>query len=279
MTRTSLFTAMILVLGHTAPAQITNWPELFRELASLDPIVANDAVQRVNALTPRLQTLDAKALEKEVGSMLRGLGDTDEAVRFKAVAMLLTVAMIRPDATEVLRPAVPLLIPQLQSEFKQGLKRLKEHALRIIVSVRPEIPTEALEPLLELVRGEDRKMAAIATYGIGHFAKTSARALDEIVHLLSPEQPVEIRSAAVRSLEDSRLAQPVILMRLKEILEGNGTKPEASLDDRELVRQTLTVVALLGPAAASLKPQVEQIAVEHRYLAQAARSALLRLGN
>ncbi|MEW5976793.1 MAG: hypothetical protein AB1898_13400 [Acidobacteriota bacterium] len=273
-----MLTAMFVVLGQTAFAQLTNWSELFRELANPDPVVRKGGEQKLDQLLPKLQTLRPNDLQTEVVSMLDGLRDIDEAVRFKTAALLTTIAMIRGDATEALKPAVPLLIPQLQSEFKQGTKRLKENALWVIVSIRPEIPGEALEALLDLARGEDGKMAAIAVSGVGWFARTSPRALNELIDLMGPEHAVQIRSAAVRSLEDTGLAEPVVLMRLREILEGNGTKPQAPADDRELVRQTLRLVALLGPAAALLRPQVEQIAVEHKHLAQEARSTLLRLG-
>jgi hypothetical protein len=283
MGRFALLAAIVVVMfGKTSLCQITNWSELLHEMASRDPIVVKGAEQKLDLVLPKLQTMDVQALEKEVVSILEGLRDSDEAVRFKAAAMLATLAMIRQDATGVLKPAVPLLIPQLSSEFKYGLKRLKDIALLVIVNIRPEIPAEALEPLLDSTRGQDRKMAAVATFGVGRFAKTSPKAVDEFVHLLGPEQPIEIRSYGVRSLEaaafeGAALVHPLILMRLGEILEGKGLKAQESADDRELVRQTLDVVARLGPAAVSLRPQVERIALENQLFSQEARSALLRL--
>lgn len=224
-----------------------------------------------------LVAADPKSAEKDINDILKVLDDGQYA-RGQAWAVLGTVAMLSPDGSDMLKQAVPKLI----SQFHDGNSLVRENSIRAIVSLRPEIPDESLEPLIALTHGaaqiEDQKMAAIATYGVARFAKASPKALDELVNLLSPEQAIEIRSAAVRSLENAGLVHPVILMRLGEILAGNGVKPEASIDDRELVRQTLTVVAHLGPAAASLRPQVEQIAVEHKHLAQEARSALLRLG-
>jgi hypothetical protein len=228
-------------------------------------------------LTEMLLAADPKSAEKDINEILKVLDDGQYA-RGQASAVLATLAMLRPDGSRLLKNAVAKLI----SQFHDGNSLVRENSIRAIVSLRPEIPAESLEPLIALTHGtaqkDDQKMAAIATYGVARFAKTSPKALEELVNLMSPEQAIEIRSAAVRSLDNAGLAHPGILARLGEILAGNGVKPKASIDDRELVRRALTVVAHLGPAAAPLRLQVEQIAVENMDLSQHARSALLRIG-
>lgn len=192
---------MNLVVGRAALGQITDWRALFRDAASPDPALVNTARERAfNTLIPKLEAADPKSLDKDIAAILEAFSE-EEPIRVQASALLYGLAVSRRDGSEALKRAVPVLL----SLFRDQNQRVRENAIRAIVSLRPELPTEAVSPLLKAARDEDLEVARAAIYGVARFAKTSSVAVSELATMLSSDQRLQIRRAVIQSIGLERL--------------------------------------------------------------------------
>ncbi|PYV45245.1 MAG: hypothetical protein DMG06_03195 [Acidobacteria bacterium] len=273
----------ISMIGGRSFGQITDWRAYLGEPPNPDQKTQNEHREKGLRLIEMLVAANPKSVDKDIIDILEVFKDEEEA-RGQASALLATVAMLRPDGSEVLKRAVPVLV----SQFRDRNKTVRENSIRAVVSLQPEIPSESLEHLLALAHGgvepstektsySDQTVTDLAVHGIARFAKTSPMAANELASFLDSSDAVEMRLAAVQSVERFGLNQPVIVARLGEILDEFGGKV---LDGnggpkQELVRRTLSAIATLGPAALSLRPNVQRIT--DKDLSMEVRSALSRM--
>src|SRR5262245_14740203 len=102
-----------LLFGRAGFGQITDWRAHFRESASTDSAVRDEARTRLaKTLLPRLEAADPISLDKGIAAMLQTFNDTSEEVRLQASALIGALALTRRDGTEALKRAVPLLLSQ-----------------------------------------------------------------------------------------------------------------------------------------------------------------------
>jgi HEAT repeat protein len=255
-----------VVFGTVAFGQSADWLALFRELVSPDPAVSDAARARsFNTLIPKLEAADPTSLDEDITAILEAFSD-EEPIRLQASGLLTVLALNRPDGSEALKRAVPVFL----SQFKDQNRRVRCNAIMAIASLRPQVPREALTPLLIAVRDYDPPAMGFAVLGLARLAETAPEAADGLASLLAANEPIEIRRIVVQSIGKARVQNPVIVAKIGEVLQDK---------DRDLVRDAIDAVSRIGPAAKPLKPILKRIADTERdeELSNAAAAAALRL--
>ena len=118
-----------LVVVATAFSQVTDWRAYLGEPPNPDQKLQNEHREKGFKLIGMLVAADPKSLGSDIDEILKVFGDSEEA-RGQASSVLATVAMLRPDSTEVLKVAVPKLI----SQFEDSNRLVRENSIRAIVS-------------------------------------------------------------------------------------------------------------------------------------------------
>jgi HEAT repeat protein len=233
---------------------------------SADSAVSDAARERLfKTLNPALRVAAPESLDRDIAAILEAFND-EEPVRLQASALLGALATVRRDGNEALKRAIPVLL----SQFTDQNQRVRENAIRSIAVLRPQVPREALTPLLSVVRDGDLVVASAAIYGVARFSGTSSVAVSELASLLSSDHPVQIRRAVIQSIGQERLDNPELITKLAEVL---GDK------DRDLVKTTIGALARIGPAAAVVSPALKSVADSEgdKELSSAAAGLLSRL--
>jgi hypothetical protein len=242
------------ICAAAAWCQSTDWNALWRELASADRAARDAAIARAsNNLIPKIAAQGPGPFEADVAAIIEGLG-RGGLVRQAASGLLSQLVGLRHDGSQTLRMAVPVWL----SQFDDPDSYIRGNAVAAISGLRPQIPREALGPLLRAARGEDLLSAEPAMYGVARFADSSTEAVKALTVLLSREQPSSTRFAAVGAVRSRRITHPAIVAKVGECLEA---------DDRQLVRLAISALATInalteaGPrAVAPFEPALRKIA-------------------
>src|SRR5256885_12160275 len=107
----------------------------------------------------------------------------------QASGLLAGLAMRRADSADVLRSALPLFLMQ----FDDANPRIRQNAVRSVISLKPQIPPETLPALIRLASDTDQTLATIAMFGVARFAETAPDAVQALKALFSPKQSLSRR--------------------------------------------------------------------------------------
>lgn len=241
-----------------------DWGALFRDLVSNDRKVADDARDRMfGEILPKLQFEEAATLDADVGQILEQSG-VDGAVRFQASALIATLCVLRPDASDSLQRAVPVLVGQLHDSDV----RMRYNAAFALSNFKPEIPTTARSVLIAALNDADRRVAQGAVHGVARLAASSAEAASALGGLLATGRDRDTRLAALKSIGTVRLRDKEVILRLGDVL----AEP-----DRDLVKEALVVLRSPGPESArQLKSQLLSLSRnrDDKELAESAAASL-----
>ena len=243
------------------------WSKNFRELKDSDPLVREAALKtNLKVLTPRLMGENLAAATKEVAEIARELESPDDQIRAGAAGTLSTVAVLRPDGSDVLRGVMPLLIAHMQdnaADVRAGLARA-------VAFPRPEISREALRPLMQALGDPNAQVAGIAAYGVARFAGNSTEATDALLQaLLAKRTHPDVRRSAIQAIGTFRLKHD------ERLVAALGT----ALSDPDLlvVKEALGAIGKCGPdAIGKFRARIEELAggPNDQWVAQLAASVL-----
>jgi HEAT repeat protein len=227
----------------------TDWLTLFRDLVSADPLVSSDARKRTfDTILPELSSKDAVSLQEDIAAITKTLQLGDEQrVREQASGLLGTLAFQRPDGTTALQPAFPVLL-SLVTDKNTIVRR---NAVFAIINLKPSIPKEAVPALLKTPFDSDSDIARASILGLARLSDDSNAALSAFKDLFSSHQPKRIRLLALAAIGPVKVQSPEIIGGLKQVLGD---------PDRELILQTLQAIRRIGPEAAILLEQVQNLA-------------------
>lgn len=194
-------------------------------LVDLLPTVDDDETARLRELVERLGEPLRRAL-------LAALGEEEDRSRRRVLfdflaAMSATVvdvarALLSDERWYVVRNMIGLLravgdraaVPDLRACLRHRDPRVRSEALRALGELDPHPPAAELTPLLE---DDDPRVAALAVQALGQAGKGDARALEPLLDLVVPLDPLgrnrELRVKALLALGDA--GDPRVLPRIK----------------------------------------------------------------
>lgn len=246
----AMATMSCCLFALAASSQSADWHDLFRDLISTDTKVSEAArVLAFNTLLPTLETEDAKALDKDLASIVIAFHDENEAIRLQASGLLAGLARMRADGTESMKRALPFWLAQ----FNDRNPRVRANAISAIANLQPTVPAEAVPELLRASRDRDPAVNSAATLALVRSCNTSTDAERAVADMMSPDKPIETRRAAIQSVGYAGASSPMLITKLGEALR-----------DREVVRDALRAIAALGPRATALRPLLVDLASDDR---------------
>jgi len=183
--------------------------------------------------------------------MLPAFEEKDVQVRLQVSAVLSTLSLGRPDGTTALESAIPVLL----AHFKDAEIAIHRNAVFAIINLKPEIPDDALEPLIPMTQDSDKETADAATHGLTRFALKSPVARTALRGLMTGKDvPLHVKQAAVETIRVAKSDNPEIIGLLSVALAD---------ENRSLVLSGLRAASKLGALAESLGPQLEKLAETH----------------
>lgn len=248
-----------------ALSQSADWHGLFRDLISTDTKISEAARSLAfNTLLPALESEDAKALDKDLASIVETFHDENEAIRLQASGLLAGLARKRADATESMKRAVPFWLAQ----FNDKNPRVRANAISAIANLQPSVPTEVVPELLRITWEGEPAAKSTATLALVRCSGSSADAVRAVADMMSPDSPIETRRVVIQAMGYAGVSDPVLITKLGEALR-----------DRDVVRDALRAIAALGPRAMALRPLLVDLAADDRdkEISDAAATVLKRL--
>jgi hypothetical protein len=244
---TAVKIALLALFAEVAGwSQIADWVTIFREMSSTDPAVSA-AARKVSFdnLIPVLEAENRTAMDKDIAGISAAFREP-ELIRMQASGLLAGLAMRRADSAEVLRSALPLFLML----FDDANPRIRQNAVRSVISLKPQIPAEALPALIRTASDTDQALAAIAMFGVARFAETAPDAVQALKALFSPQKAISIRRAVVRAVGQAKVSQPDIVEEVRRALGEN---------DSELTRNAVTALREIGPPAIGAAADLRQL--------------------
>jgi hypothetical protein len=228
-----------------------DWLDLFRRIANNDPAVREAARESLFRLDNAFWDADADVLKSDVQAMLPAFEEKDGQVRLQVSALLSALSLGRPDGTITLESAVPALL----AHFNDADTTIHRNAVFAIINLKPEIPDQALEPLIPMIQDSDRETADAATHGLTRLALKSSVARTALKSAMTGKDvPLHVKQAVVETIRVAKSDNPEIIGLLSIALSD---------DNRSLVLSGLRAASKLGALAASLGPQLQKLAETH----------------
>src|SRR5579875_1807379 len=155
------------------------------------------------------------------------------------------------------------------NHVQDSVPRIRTNSLNDLCTLRPDIPHEELQFLIQLAEGQDDQLASRALFGLARMADSHVDAANAIEAALLRGSPSR-KLAAIRALAAAHVTAPRLLTRLGGLLtDGNP----------EMVRAALQSIAELGIPAISANPnELNQLAEtsQDKYLADSAKQLIER---
>jgi hypothetical protein len=167
--------------------------------------------------------------------------DPRDSFRQQASAILVVLAMFRPDGEQVLAPAVPLLL----SLFEDGQPQVQENAVRSVALLQPRPPVAAIGALHSVLKrsgGDVRLGRELAAMGLARLSSTEPEAMRVLLEFLRSPRPARELELGLEGLRSA--TQDTILGA--ELLEAAGELVESSNDAVGLVAITVFQTQLGG---------------------------------
>jgi HEAT repeat protein len=163
----------------------------------------SDAARRraFDSLLPALTRADPKSVAEDLKVILEAF-KRDDPIRFQASALLAGLSLVRPDSEDVLMPAIPSLLEQLERENSQ---RVRENIVRTLMNLRPNIPDVTLEPLIRMRSDAHEPTARSAVLALVRMGRGSPLALEAVKKSMTDDR-LQIRLAIVDAIGYYNLA-------------------------------------------------------------------------
>jgi len=247
--------------------QTLDWAKIFKEAVVRNRAINDRARDRMlNEIAPKLLSQDPSFASEEMPGIAMQLNSDDSGIRQQASGVLSVLAQFRPDSASVLSRAFPILMEHVHDPAP----RVRINSLNALCFLRPEIPPEEEQFLIELINDKDERIAGQALFGIARMASLRAEAAAAIEKALSQTDSPGRKLAAIRALAAAHVTAPRLLTRLGGLLtDGNP----------EMVRAALQSIAELGiPAISANLNELNQLAEtsQDKYLADSAKQLIER---
>jgi len=237
----------IVLSTATSLASGENWPKLLDDLVSTDSSISAAARDYAfRTALPRLESMDAAALNGEIQQILPLMQDKRENVRMQASGIIAGLASIRLDSSVSIAPAIPILLEQ----FKDTQARVRENAIFTIITLRPIPPSEALQPLVDLLQDENLRIEGGAIAGLSRLAAFVPAADDALRTYLSSEKRPDRLIAAVYNIGEAKYASPATVALMAPLLTYKDERVNLAVAD---------AFRKLGPKAAGAKESLRDV--------------------
>jgi hypothetical protein len=246
----TLASVLSVIVVWAAPAAAEDWKALVEQLASPDKQIeaqAGDRLQKV--VFPWLQSLDTASLNAQVAQIAPLCDDPRPGVSFKAVALITMLVMMRRDSAAVIKPAVPALL----RHFSDSNPKLRDNAILCIAAALPAPPTEALQPLIGLLKDSNLRAVGGASLGLMRLSPTAPAAEDAVVGFLSKEKQPDRLIAVLNGIGQAHTAGTATVGAVAGYLRHR---------DERVASAAIDALQELGGKAASALPALEAVAAD-----------------
>ena len=264
--RAAIITA-IFGYALVARCQTIDWAKNFQDVVANDR-AANDRArdEMFNEILPKLLKEDPSLAAAEVPGLVEQLNRKEDKIRLQASAIILVLAQFRSDSATVLARAIPALMNHVQD----SVPRIRTNSLNALCTLRPDIPHEELQFLIQLAEGQDDQLASRALFGLARMADSHVDAANAIEAALLRGSPNR-KLSAIRALPAAGRPIPQQLVsRLGDLLIEDNT---------QIVSAALEAIGRLGLSAIRLNliqlNQLAETSADVR-LADAARQLIAR---
>jgi WD40 repeat protein/HEAT repeat protein len=165
---------------------------------------------------------------------------------------------------------MPLSVPELVRDVREGNETLRAEALRALDKLGPEA-VPAVPGLLEALSGADPVLRRQLLHTLKSIEKANATDVPQLARLLRQDKDGEVRQYALQALEKLGPQAEPAAEAVAEALKDS---------DPDVRRQAVKVLTEMGPAAApvSRRPLVAALQDADTDISQAAEAALAKLG-
>jgi len=207
----------IALSAVTIPAGFgQEWTAVIHDVLSSDPAVSDAARSRAfGTMIPRLIKEDPALAAREAAEIAESLKAGDEKMRVQGSALLASISSLRTDGAAVLHGLMPVVL----GAFRDSAVRVRFNAGSTVSNLQPDIPAEALQPLLGLLHDSDARAMRGAVYGVARFARTSPAAVTGLNALLADHDKPESRRAAMQAMTAAHVAAPTLVAELGAALD------------------------------------------------------------
>lgn len=242
-----IFVAALVLLanGSLGFTQEVNWSEIFAAAVSHDSSVVDAVRDRVTGqILPKLCTEPAALASLEVSKIASQLDQKDDLLRLQPSAILFVIATSRQDSAEVLAP----VFAKLREHAQESSSRIRFNSVNTLASLNPTIPEQELEFLIEIMKGSDDQLSAVAARGIARMSDSQAIAADALDGMLSQTSSTARKIVAIKALSAAHIKDARLISHLGNLLSDN---------DQNVVHSALVAISELGVLA--IRANLQQI--------------------
>lgn len=205
-----------------------NWRKLTKEIYGEDPVAAQAARDRSSKLVEELNLAATAVVQAELPRIVELFEDRRPLFRQKGVAMIASLAYLRSDGEQILKPIAPLLL----SLFEDKDPMIRENAILSIALARPRPPAAAVDALrsaLNLSGGDVRRAREFAAGALVRLSDVEPEAKRSVVEFLRSPRPAKELVLALDGVVAAGGAQFHASVGV-ELLEAVGDLVESSDD-------------------------------------------------
>lgn len=217
--------------------QEVNWSEIFAAAVSHDSSVVDPVRDRVTGqILPKLCTEPPALASLEVSKIASQLDQNDDLLRLQPSAILFVIATSRQDSAEVLTPA----FAKLRDHAQESSSRIRFNSVNTLASLNPTSPEPELEFLIEIMKGSDDGVAAVAARGVARMSDSQTIAADAVDKGLFQSSSTSRKLTVIKALSAAHIKNTKLTSHLGNLLSDK---------DQTIVHAALVAISELGVAA------------------------------